>query len=149
VVLLAGIPWDGHGDDGGIEELPLLGFEALSHQEVIEAIEHPLSQPQLLESPAKAPHRGGIRNLILDPQAEKTCKRRNYSGSLAKARATCVANPVPEPHAPSRSPESPIQERERLRALVVEQAALIEQIRQSFQSLVPTFPGNPPMPRLG
>jgi len=30
---------------------------------------------------------------------------------------------MPEPHAPSRSPESPVQERERLRALVVEQAA--------------------------
>jgi len=31
---------------------------------------------------------------------------------------------MPEPYAPSRSPESSIQERERERALVVEQAAL-------------------------
>jgi len=42
---------------------------------------------------------------------------------------------MPEPHAPSRSPESPIQERERLRALVVEQAALIEQLRERIQEL--------------
>jgi len=42
---------------------------------------------------------------------------------------------VPEPHAPSRSPESPVQERERLRALVVEQAAPIEQLRERIQEL--------------
>ena len=42
---------------------------------------------------------------------------------------------MPEPHAPSRSPESPVQERERLRALVVEQAAPIEQLRERIQEL--------------
>ena len=42
---------------------------------------------------------------------------------------------MPEPHAPSRFPESPVQERERLRALVVEQAAPIEQLRERIQEL--------------
>jgi len=42
---------------------------------------------------------------------------------------------MPEPHASSRSPESPVQERERLRALVVEQAAPIEQLRERVQEL--------------
>jgi len=42
---------------------------------------------------------------------------------------------MPEPHAPSCFPESSVQERERLRALVVEQAAPIEQLRERIQGL--------------
>jgi len=42
---------------------------------------------------------------------------------------------MPEPHAPSRFPEGPVQEGEWLCALVVEQAAPIEQLRERIQEL--------------
>jgi hypothetical protein len=69
-VLLAAAALDGDLHNARIDNLPGLRLKPRPGKEVAKAVERDLGQLQLPQPLAKAPHRGGIGDVILDAQTE-------------------------------------------------------------------------------